>query len=242
MNWFIAWATSPSAPYLLIAAVALIFAAVVLLVRSWLDRQETKSLADYRGHVPPRPWPDPADTHPASVPQKFHNTKPPERNDCCGACDGSRCGDKPMTASMMTPTQLREALGRAGSVRMVATQARTGQVPPRRNPGHVPPRPMPAPAVSASPARRRDDDDEPYRGSYYGQAVSQVMDSEAPAPAFRSGRGGDFGGAGASGSWDEPVRSSSSTSSHSYSSGCSSDSSSSSGSDSGSSSSCGGSD
>jgi hypothetical protein len=65
----------------------LIFAAVVLLVRSWLDRQETKSLASYRGHVPPRPWPAPSNP----VQRPLHTAQVPPAEKCCGACDGSKC-------------------------------------------------------------------------------------------------------------------------------------------------------
>jgi hypothetical protein len=197
MGWFIDFATSPAAPYILVAVVALAFAAIVLALRAWLDLQDSMALMDYRGHVPPHPIPRPqgmvpprqwpASSNPVQRPLHTAQVPPAEERhgygvftpyviageaafkalqerrakeaadangECCGECDGSRCGDKPvLSASMMTPTQLREAL----------SQRRSGQVPPRRNP-------------------QRQRDNQPYKGSYYGEAIDQILNGEAPGP------------------------------------------------------------
>lgn len=150
---------------------------------------------------------------------------PPEGKDCCGACDGSQCGDKP-ASSASAPVSLPKAppvpdafLDRVPPLLQTMTADELRRFNERRareksalqrslsaQPGHNPPRPWPAPSRPVAPApaarRRRDeDDDQPYQGSYYGQSVSQVMNSEVPAPSFRSGGGGEASGGGASGTW-----------------------------------------
>jgi hypothetical protein len=140
---------------------------------------------------------------------------PPDDKNCCGACDGSKC-----SASDEASVHVLRSLTAA----------------PGLNP--TIPRPTPRrPAAAPAARRRRDDDDQPYQGSYYGQDASRAIndDPPAPAPSFRSGHGGDFGGAGASSSWSEPSKT---CSSPSYDGGSSSGDSGSS--DSGSSGGCGG--
>jgi hypothetical protein len=231
--WFIGVATSPAAPYLLVAALVVVFFSLVAIFRAWLDLQDAKNALNHSGHVPPRALPDPperiteppfadavlrtlgpdAGPHLAGRQVWVRRAPPPPAKDCCGACDGTKCGDKPPpSASTMTPNELRNAALRASL-----------SAAPGRNPS----RPVPTPSRPAAPApaarRRDDDDDQPYQGSYYGQAASRAIndDPPAPAPSFRSGLGGDFGGAGASSSWDVPSKSCGSSTS-SYDSGSSS--------------------
>lgn len=125
---------------------------------------------------------------------------------------------------------------------------------PRRYVGHVPPRPMPppaaprrmysAPAVAPTPAPAPSDDFASnlllYPMLNSRSEPAQCKRDPEPEP-FRAGGGGDFGGGGATGSWEPPAPSpayeppapspsyeSSSSSSDSYSSSSSDSSSSSS--------------
>ena len=161
---------------------ALFMAAFMFGLIHWWRRRASASQDD--AEFDPRAWGDTRPMAPMpmvpSEPWPRHGTKPAQdHGSCCGACAGSHCGSAG-TQPKKHHSELHAALHRSAQDTVVAFQTRRAQVPPP-NPGHVPPRPMPAPA-SARSARRRDDDDQPYTGSYYGQAVSQVMNSEPPAP------------------------------------------------------------
>lgn len=135
---------------------------------------------------------------------------PAMQTDCCGKCDGSRCGDKPApSASTMTPQELRTALARTAAA---SSRRTTGQTPPRRNPGHVPPRSWPAPASSASTTRRREDSsssDTPIFSGSWAAPSPDTCRAPAPSPSYDSGSyssssssdcgGGDSGGGGGGG-------------------------------------------
>jgi hypothetical protein len=97
----------------------------------------------------------------------------------------------------------------------------------------IPTRPRRTVQLHAVPGGRDNPMGDPWvPPGVYGAAAAQVEGSEAPAPMFRAGGGGEFSGGGADASWKTDGDS-----------GCSSsDSSSDSGSDSGSSGGCGGSD
>lgn len=200
-GWFIGLATSPAAPYLLVSLIAFAFAILVLGIRVWLDMQETKALADYRGHVPPRQWPaDFVDTQPWPAPSNpvqrpLHTAKVPPviknvgdsplyvnfegkaSKECCGACDGSKCGT--------TVVEFNRVIKGGESI-----QTRTGQVPPRRNPQR--PNLSRANFDAAFRPKASASDDEPYRGSYYGEAISQVLNGETPAPVSDDKQGREF--------------------------------------------------
>lgn len=77
---------------------------------------------------------------------------------------------------------------------------RGGLVSPRC-PGHIPPRPIPPPAVVYI---RPPTDEETRAMEAFSMRSRDMADEPAPAP-FRSAGGGDFGGGGAGGGWAPPA-------------------------------------
>lgn len=111
---------------------------------------------------------------------------------------------------------------------IIHTAERTQQPAHIRSPlrrGHVPPRPIPAPAPRM-PAKARDAEDSGWPvTSPFSNFESPRTPSAPDVEPYRSGGGGEFAGGGASGSWDSGSSSdSSSSSSSSDSSSSSSDS------------------
>lgn len=82
--------------------------------------------------------------------------------------------------------------------RGVETRSSSRGMMPRRV-GHMPPKPLPV-------NKKRGDDDDTYLVpmNFFVPVSTDSPDDDDDKPAFVSGKGGNFGGGGASASWDNP--------------------------------------